>query len=312
MTEPTNVKSPFGGTSLTGNAMTIDEYVNPPTRIPEIIRDLVGDYEGYFIEDVFHVPGFTVEGGAVIYTESFPEDHFLPEDQTIAPRAPGANAPTIGSTRRAPKLVRPESWAGTIEVTKEMRRRNDVRAVQKQFTQAANTFADRLQTRGIQTLNGAVTAWERVISTRTEGWRKPVENGVENTDPLLLPEADFAAVEEQFIEDKAGEKPDTLIINQRDAYYLRVLYGHGKLKALLESYGIRFLRISPLVNEGAPIWAKSGSVGHIGFEAPLEVEHEYFARPKKDEYTLEFVPAFVADNAAAVLSVSGVNEDGTP
>lgn len=311
MSEASSVKSPMGSATLDGNKLTIDEFVNPPTRIPEIIRDLVADNEGYFIEDLFHAAGFTVEGGAVIYTESFPEDHFLPEDQSIAPRAPGANAPTIGSTRRAPKLVRPESWSGTIEVTKEMLRRNDVRAVQRQFTQAANTFADRLQTRGIQTLNGAVSVWDRVITTRTEGWRKAVKDGVDNTDPLLLPEADFAAVEEQFIEDKAGVKPDTIVLNQRDLYYLRVIYSGGKLKALLESYGITHVRVSPLVTEGEPIWAKGGQVGHLGFEVPLETEHEYHSRRKTDEYTSEVVPVFVADDASAVLRVTGVDDDGS-
>ncbi len=311
MSEQNPVKTPLGSATTDGNLVTIDDYVNPPTRIPEIVRDLVADNEGYFIEEVFHVPGFTVEGGAVIFTESFPEDHFLPDDQTIAPRAPGANAPTIGSTRRAPKLVRPESWSGTIEVTREMRRRMQVRAVQRQFEQASNTFADRLQTRGMQTLNGAVSAWDRVIATRTEGWRKPAEDGVINTDPALRPEADFAAVEEQFIEDKAGEKPDTLIVNQRDAFYLRLGYPEGKLKALLESYGIQHLRISPHVTEGQPIWCVGGKVGYIGFEVPLEVETEYHARRKTEEHTLEVVPVWVADNAAGVLRVTGVDADGS-
>jgi len=311
MSEQNPVAGPLGSATLNGNLITIDDLVNPPTVIPEIIRELVADNEGYFIEEIFSTAGFTVEGGAVIYRESFPEDHFLPEDQTIAPRAPGANAPLIGSTRRAPKLARPESWSGTIEVTKEHRRRMNAAAVLRQFTQAANTFADRLQTRGIQTVNGAVSAWDRVITTRTEGWRKPAEDGVINTDPLLRPEADFAAVEEQFIEDKAGERPDTLLVNQKDAYYLRVGYPEGKLKALLESFGIKHLRISPQVTEGQPIWAKAGAVGHIGFEVPLEQEHEYHARRKTDEYTLETVPVFVADNAAAVLRVTGVDADGS-
>ena len=311
MPEQNPVAGPLGSAVLDGNKITIDDYVNPPTRIPEIIRNLVADNEGYFIEDVFHVPGFTVEGGAVIFTESFPEDHFLPEDQTIAPRAPGANAPLIGSTRRAPKLARPESWSGAIEVYDEHKRRMNVRAVQRQFQQAANTFADRLQTRGIQTLNGAVSAWDRVLTTRTEGWRVPAEEGIVNRDPLKMPEADFAAVEEQRIADKAGEVFDTLLVHQADAYYLRILYPGGKLQALLESYGIKHLRISPHVTEGQPIWAAGGKVGYIGFEKPLDQEEERIARPKKTVYVLETVPAFVADNAAGVLRVTGVDADGS-
>jgi hypothetical protein len=309
MPEENPVPGPLGSATLDGNKITIDDYVNPPTRIPEIIRNLVADQEGYFIEDLFHVPGFTVEGGAVIFTESFPEDHFLPEDQTIAPRAPGANAPTIGSTRRAPKLARPESWSGTIEVFDEHKRRMNVRAVQRQFEQAANTFADRLQTRGIQTLNGAVSAWDRVITTRTKGWRKPAEDGLANTDPLLRPEADFAAVQEQRILDKAGEMYDTLLVHPSDGFYLRIGYPEGKLEALLKSYGITHMRESVLVTEGEPIWAAGGKVGYIGFETPLTQEEQRQARKKMTEYTLETVPAFVADNPAGVLRVTGVDDD---
>lgn len=302
------VANPLGGAQVSGTTMTIDMLVNPPTRIPEIIRNLVGENEGYFIEEVFAVPGFTVEGGAVIYTETFPEDHFLPSDQSIAPRAPGARAPRLGSTRRTPKVSRPESWSGSIVVHDEHRRRMQVYAVMRQFTQTANTFADRLQTRGIETLNGAVTAWGRSITTRTDGWRVPAEEGIVNRDPLKMPAADFAAVQEQFIEDKAGMRPDLLICHQTDAFYLDVLYPDGKLEALLKRYGLT-LKVSPLVTEGEPIFAKGGQVGHLGFEVPLSQEQKRDAEIKSDIYVLETVPVWVADNAAAVLKVTGVDAD---
>lgn len=307
--EQNPVAHPLGGPELDGMKITVDSYVNPPTMIPGIIRNLVAENQGYFIEDVFQVPGFTVEGGAVIFTETFPEDHFLPADQSIAPRAPGAEAARLGSHRRPPKVSRPESWAGSIEVTDEARRRNQVIAVQRQFTQAANTFADRLQTRGVETLDAAVTAWDRVISTRTEGWRIEREDGTVNHDPMLMPEADFAAVEEHFIEDKAGVRPDLLLINQRDAYYLRILYPEGKLAALLESYGLT-MKISPQVTEGSPLFVKAGQVGYLGFEKPLDQEYTREGKRFTDVFTLETVSAWVADNAAAVLRITGVDEDG--
>ena len=302
------VANPLGGATVSGTSITIDTLVNPPTIIPEIIRNLVAENEGYFIEEVFAVPGFTVEGGAVIYTETFPEDHFLPDDQSIAPRAPGAKAPRLGSTRRTPKVSRPESWSGSIEVHDEARERNQVYAVQRQFTQAANTFADRLQTRGIETLNGAVTAWERAIATRTDGWRVAVAEGIGNTDPLKLPLADFAAVQEQFIEDKAGIRPDTLLIHQADAYYLEILYPDGKLAALLKQYGLT-MRVSPQVTEGSPIFCKGKQVGHLGFEKPLSQEFTRDGERWTDIFSMETRPVWIADNAAAVLRVTGVDAD---
>jgi hypothetical protein len=303
----TPVANPLGGATVSGNLITVDNYVNPPSQIPAIIRNLVAANEGYFVEDVFNTPGFTVEGGAIIYEETFPEDHFLPEDQDIAPRAPGSEAARLGSTRREPKVSRPESWAGSIEVHDEARRRNKVIAVQRQFTQAANSFADRLQTRGIATLNAAVSAWSRTISGTA--WRAPLADGVVNADPLTLPGVDFAAVQTQFIEDKAGVLPDLLIINPQDAFYLDVIYGE-KLEPLLRRYGLT-MKVSPQVTEGEPIFAKAGQVGHLAFEKPLDQEYTREGPRKTDVYTLEVVPVFVADNAAAVLKVTGVDDDGS-
>lgn len=74
------VANPLGGPTIAGTTITVDMLVNPPTIIPETIRALVASNQGYFIERVFNTPGFTVQGGAIIYTESFPTDHFLPAD----------------------------------------------------------------------------------------------------------------------------------------------------------------------------------------------------------------------------------------
>lgn len=299
------VTYPLGGPTLDGNAITVDAMVNPPTVIPEVIRGLVAQNEGYFAEEIFSVPGFTVQGGAIIFTETFPEDHFLPADQSIAPRAPGAEAPRLGSTRRAPKVSRPESWSGSIEVTDEARRRNNVIAVQRQFTQAANTFADRLQTRAMETLDGAVTSWGRVLPGTP--WRAAIEDGVVNADPTTLPARDFAAVMARFIADKSGVRPDTLLVHQDDAFFLDVIYGE-KLQPLLDRYGLR-MRVSPQVTEGSPIFAKSGEVGYLGFEKPLDQEYTREGMRKTDVFTLETVPVWVADNAAAVLRLTGVDQD---
>lgn len=307
MPEQNPVANPVLGPTLdaTGTKITVDTYVNPPTVIPAIIRDLVAGNEGYFIEQVFATPGMTVEGGAILYEETFPEDHFVPDDQRPAPRAPGSKAPRLGSSRRGQKVARPESWSGSIEVHDETRRRNKVLAVQRQFTQASNTFADILQTRGMETLLDAVTTWGRTVTG--VNWRAARPSGTVDADPFTMPERDFAKVQQQFRDDKAGMMPDTVILHSADYFHLQVLYPEGKLERLLNAYGLTPL-VTPIADiEGAPIYCKGGAVGVIAFEKPLDQEESRDGEAKTDIFTIESVPVFVAFDASAVLQVEGVN-----
>jgi len=297
------VAQPLGGPTVSGTAITIDVLTNPPTQIPAIIRNLVAENRGYFAERIFATPGMTVQGGAIIYDESFPEDYFLPADQTIAPRAPGAEAPRLGSTTRAPKIARPESWSGSIEVTDEARRRNVVTTVQRQFTQIANTFANKIQARAIETLAAFVASAGRTVTGIN--WRAAYASGATNADPATLPAQTFALVNKQFQTDESGMQADLLIINPNDSFYLRMIYG-DKLADLLKSYGLTMLE-SPRVTEGDPIFVKEGGVGVMAFEKPLGQEYTREGTRFTDVFTLEVQPVFVANDASAIIVASGVN-----
>lgn len=300
---------PLGGVTADGTLLTIDDYVNPATRIPAVVRQLVADNEGYFIENVFDTPGFTVEGGAIIYTPTFPDDLFLDPLQTLAPRAPGAEAPLIAGKRYEPQVARPESKAGRIEVTDEARQRNQVWDVRNSFEKAANTFADYMQTRGIAALNTAVSAWSR--TTTGVNWRTAHSSGLVNVDPTTLPANDFAVVRKQFIADKAGVRPDIVILHENDAFYLDQVMTTPfsapgvMLDAMLARYGITLL-VSPHQTEGTALFAKSRQVGVIAFEKPLDQEYERQATRKTDVFVLEMRPVFVAFDASAVLAVEGI------
>lgn len=291
--------SPLGGPTVSGNNITVDSMTNPPSRIPAIVRDLVAANEGYWIEEVFATPGFTVEGGAIIYDESFPEDHFLDEDGSIAPRAPGAEAPRLSVGRRAPKIARPESWSGSIEIHDEARRRNQMVLITNIFRRTANTFADRLQSRGEDVLEDFVTASGRTIDGTD--WTVGAPDGLDNVDPSTLPAASFVLAEKQFIEDKAGIRPDVAVVSTEDAVLLKNTYAE-KLQGILDLHNLR-LRVSPRRPAGRVLLLKSGQVGVMAFEKPLDQEYQRIGRRKTDEYTLEAVPVFVANGAEALLEV---------
>jgi hypothetical protein len=302
---------PLGGAVIDGTLITVDDYVNPASRIPEIVRNLVADNEGYFIEDVFSTPGFTVQGGAIIYTPTFPQDLFLDPEQTLGSRAPGTEAPLIAGKRYTPQVARPESKAGRIEVTDEAKQRNQVWDVQNSFQKAANSFADYMQARGVQALNDAVTAWSR--TTAGVNWRTTHSTGLVDVDPTTLPINDFGVVLKQFRADKAGVRPDTLILHENDAFYLDLVTSGpymtpgAYIDALLKRYGISNYLVSPHATEGTAIFLKSKQVGVIAFEKPLDQEYERQATRKQDVYVLEMRPVFVAQDASAVLAVTGID-----
>lgn len=298
---------PLGGVEVNGTEITIDDLAGAPPIINETVRDLVAANQGYFVEDIFSTPGFTVQGGAILYTESFPQDHFLDPDQSLRPRAPGAEAPYIGALRRAPSVARPESLSGKFDIYDEWRRRNQVGEVLNLMRKVANTFADRMQARGMETLDDAITVWGREITSVSWADAASAAGGTINVARTTQPEATFAAVLKQFEDDKAGVKPDTAILSTTEAFNLRVIFGRD-LQAFLDSYGISKLRSTPQLAAGKAIFAKGGQVGEIAFEKPLDTEEGRGPIGTfKDTYAVEGVPVFVARDASAVLRVAGLN-----
>jgi hypothetical protein len=304
------VAQPLGGATVNGTTITVDTYVNPPTKIPAIIRSLVAEDEGYFIEEVFGTLGSPIQGGAVIVEETFPEDFFLASGTEPAPRAPGAEAPRMESERHEPKVRRPESWAGSVEVTDEARQRNNVIAVRNQFTKAANTFADIIQRRGIEVLLEAVEGWERTGEAKVN-WHEAHESGVQNVDPLKMPHRDVALVLKQFRDDKVGVRPDTMLANTEEALFLDLIYpGIGTtlgINSMLERYGIKRLIATPLLEKGKVLFVKAGAPGVIGWELPMSQEMVREGTRKTDVFVLECRPVYAAFDASAVWMLEGTD-----
>lgn len=300
------VSQPLGGPLVTGTQVTVDMMLNPVTRVLDLVRDLVAANEGYFAEDIFATPGFTVQGGAILYQPLSPVDHFLDPNQTIAPRAPGAEAPRVGALRKAPRVARPESWAGSIEVTDEARRRNDVLTIQTLFRRVANTFADTIQRRAVETLNAFVAASGRAIPGTN--WHQARTSGIGFVDPNTLPQKDFGLVISQFVTDRLGIRPDRVIVNENDAFQLDSLYG-DKLEPLLARYNLTLLA-SPHQASGTAIFLKSKQVGVIAFEKPLDTEYTREGERKTDVYVNEATPVFVCNDEASVLAITGIGPTG--
>lgn len=299
------VANPLLGPTISGTTITVDTLTRPVTRIPAQIIELVSRNQGYFADRLFR-GGPTVVGGAVVYNETLPTDFFLDPTQSIAPRAPGSEAPYVGALRPVDKIARPESLAGTFEVHDEQRRRNDASTIATLITRIANTFADRMQTRALAVANAAVTTWGRSVAS--VGWAAAAAaaGGTVNVARTTQPQAAFALMLKTFENDRTGQRPNIVILNPTDALNLRLIVGPDNLNAFLANYGIDELLVSPAQTAGTALFLVRGGLGYILFEKPLDTEYQRVATRKTDVYVNEATPVFVAQDASAILAVTGI------
>lgn len=258
----TPVAQPLGPPTISGTVISVDQMLANPTIIPAIIRNLSATQRGYFLDRMFSTPGGTVSGGAVIGTPTAPseEELFLSKDQTVAPRAPGAEAPRVGGTRPAPKVFYVESWSGSIEINDEAKRRNDTDGVNRLLSQVANSFTNTLQKRALEVLDAYITEVSRSHENKTNWTTAP---GIEEAKTKLseAPAVDFAYAQQLMDEDEAGETLRYVILNPAEAFSLAAFYG-PTYAALMDTYGLVPI-VSPRVTAGVAYYLSEGGVGPL-------------------------------------------------
>lgn len=292
-----------GGFLDTEGRLVVDDYVNPPAVMPDLIRDLTLANEDYWIEEVFTNPGITVETGALIYSASHPADLFLPAGHTLRPRAPGAEAARIGVERRRRSMAYAEDWAFSLEVTDEARAVNDVLGIQDAFRRASNSLTDILQNRGEDTLEAFLTANADRTLTDPPGSDWAAADPIANTASTdARPTDEFARVRRTFREDKTGIRPDVLILSPEDEEHLNRIYG-GQLAQTLQTAGLR-LRTSVRRTAGERLYVRAGQVGALAWQKPIaEPVYERVPGRWTDVFHFDCKPVFVARGADAMLRV---------
>lgn len=299
------VANPLLGPTISGTTITVDSLTRPVTRIPAQIFELVSRNQGYFADRIFR-GGPVVVGGAVVYQEVLPTDLFLDPTQSLRPRAPGSEAPNVGALRPVEKIARPESLSGWFEVHDEQRRRNEASTITTLITRIANTFADRMQTRALAVANAAVTTWGRTAAS--VGWAAAAAaaGGTVNVARTTQPQATFALMLRTFENDRTGQRPNVVVLNPTDAFNLRLIVGPDNIGAFLANYGIDEMLVSPAQTAGTALFLVRGGIGYILFEKALATEYVREGKRFTDVYVSEATPVFVAQDASAVLALTGI------
>lgn len=307
--------NPFAAYVNEDGQIVVDDYTNDITRMPDIVRAFARSNEGYWIEDVFDTPGWTVTGGAVQYTITSADDHFLTPGKEPAPRAPGSEAPILAGTKRRPILKAPENLSGRVEVTDEARRSNDIIEVRRTFMQTANTFARIMQGIGEETLELLIEAEDRHLwggaGTFTD-WEAAEPISMLGADPMVNPRPtrEFARVRRTFIQEQGGVLPDSLMWSPEDAEeFDRIYEERGDM--VLARYGILNTYTSIRIDPGTRRYFKKGQVGVLGWEKPMDTEPVREGIRKTDVYVLDGSFVFIANGADAIMEVQNV-VDPTP
>lgn len=151
--------------SQEGQRLTVNLMVKQPAIVRARMLSMLAQQ---FITDALLRPGPPAPGGSVLYYESTPL--FADDDAAIVEEF-GEIPATVGEMGR-PMVVRTIKRALALLISEEMRRRDDVGAVDKQITQIRNTivrawervFLNAILTNpGVHTL-GATTAWSSSVS----------------------------------------------------------------------------------------------------------------------------------------------------
>jgi hypothetical protein len=273
---------PFGVFTDADGRVVVDDFTNPISNIPAIVREMTRDNQGYWIEDVFNSPGWTIQGGAVA-TRS-PARRPLPPGRAAspAPRAPGSEAPRISGTRRRPIVAYPEN----LSASSRSRTRP---APQRRHPGPDDVPAGREHVRRHHAghrRGGADGARLRELAQRELGHGHVRRLGGRRPD--LQQHVDGPAAgggvrprAPLFVEDKGGVLPDTLIWDPVDAeHFDRVYQDRGD--EVLRRYGITNVFTTVRATAGVRTYLKSGQVGTLAWEVPLgdpEYTREGPARP---------------------------------
>jgi hypothetical protein len=295
---------PLDPASVSGTTISADTMVNNPTRVNRFITDYLNVNRQRFLLDVLLDNGGGMTGGAIIFEQQGLNDFYALRD--VQQVAPGAAFPLVTFARTVPGQASPEKWGGEFEYTYEARDRNDLRQLQRNTVQLANTIIRKLNLRGMELIEAAIASLGGAGIIAGNNWTTAIPNGSNPTNPALTPIADLAQVVETNDLRELGLVYNTLVINPQDLTLLRLFYGRD-LDSVLADYGFTTVFATPQVAAGALYAiAGQGQVGQYRVEQPLQTVSVEDKLLEKFTVKSSVRPAMFVDNPYGILKITGI------
>lgn len=281
---------------LTGRRLTVDVALKQPNLIRNQIAKLAD--EQLLLPKFFSNLGAPVTGGGMLYSVVQASDFYSTD---VEKRSPGNEYRVVEGVDPEPKLAVVEDWGGKFQITDEQISRNDVSYLDQQTTQLSNTIARKLDVAAMGAIADAT-----IEAVTGHDWSDLVLVGPEArlTPSGSRPTADLSAAQLAADLEELGVTHDLLVVHPNEAHSLRVAYGDG-LDAMLKSAGVT-LFANPRVAAGTGWAVQAGSVGTVGFEAPLTVD-KWDDRSTRSTWVQAYcVPAFAVDRPYAAKKITGL------
>jgi hypothetical protein len=304
------------GTSYDGPKWTVSQLVKSPTRVPNLVKNMVQDS---VLADWVLRKGPHAAGGAVVY-----------EQQVALYAANGAEIvaefgeiPMTESPMTLPITAATTKRGLGFKISKEMETRNDVGRVADELRMVRNAFSitwDKIFINAITQNPGILTAVASNLGSggwggtgATAGIRKDVANAVYTVQSQAATGAQN--------QDKLGYQPDTLIIHPSTA---ALFIDSNEVNSIftaspLASQGLRYTGLMPkkFMNLDvmqswrlSPNWAiicQRNTMGFISDEWPLDVtplRYDEDTQSYRSNITRRSLVAI--DNPGSILLVNGV------
>lgn len=302
------------GKSNDGPRITVNALLKNPRTIPGRVLRMLD--QQFITDSVLRNAGGT-PSGAVVYEESAPQ--FAEHEASVVQE--GSEYPTTRGLVGERKVVRTVKRGLALEVTEEMRMRNDIDAVNRSLTQVRNTIVRQhedlflklfAEHASVQTMP-ASGLWD-VNATRVRD---------DLADAMYMVRE--AAVEGRA-DDFLGYEPDTLIVSNLTATDLlksddiaKVYQGNiadetpGYVGAMPgRFFGLRILksrRMSKIMPEKA-ILLNSRIVGGLVDERPLRATPMEQDRKREVWWSnVSRISTMFLDNPKAAVIITGVNNE---
>ncbi len=120
-------------TSQSGPRITVNEWLQDPTRIPAYVLSLMN--QGFLADAIFR-PGGSAPAGVVQFSETTP----IYANSVVSNRAEGAEVPVATVSAATPNVAYSQDKALRLIVTDEMQRRNRVDMLEMGITQVTNSI----------------------------------------------------------------------------------------------------------------------------------------------------------------------------